>query len=173
MIDSKGFTLVELLIATSIIGVGLMGAFTAVQQGISAMDYSNSRFVAAFLAQEGVEVIKSMRDTNLLQSTTWNDGFSFNGDYELQYTDAHSLSPILFSVICSPDCFNDLHFLTKTNNGFYDYGPSSETKFKRKIRIENLPPDKIELEITVYWRKTGGGTHKLILKQHVYNWLNS
>jgi len=173
MIASKGFTLIELLIASSVIIVGIAGAFVAVQQGISAIDYCNSRFIAAFLAQEGVEIMKNIRDTNVLQGTAWNDGFSANGDYEVEYTDAHSTTPSLSTIFCSPDCFNDLDFLKKIDHGFYNYTSPNQTKFKRKIKIMNASSDKLELEITVYWKKRGGGYHELILKQYIYNWLNT
>lgn len=171
----QGFTLIELLITILVITVGIAGAFIAIQQGISAIDYSSSRFTAALLAQEGVEIIKNIRDTNLLQNTAWNDGFSIDGDYEVQYSDPHSLDPSLAKPACSPNCdFVDasLRFLKKTDNGFYNYTSPNETKFKRRINITTVSPDKLELEITVYWRKRGGGHYELILRQHIYNWLN-
>lgn len=171
MTTSNGFTLVELLIAISVISVGIAGAFIATQQSISVIDYANSRFTAALLAQEGVEIIKNIRDTNLLQHTQWDDGFSTDGDYEVKYTDTHSVTPSLANVFCSPNCFNDLAFLKKTDNGFYNYNAlNPDTKFKRKINITTISPDKLELEITVYWRKRRGGYSELILKQHIYNW---
>jgi len=176
MISSKGFTLIELLIATSVIVVGIAGAFMAVQQGIWAIDYCNSRFIAASLAQEGVEIIKNIRDTNLLQDTTWNDSFSSDGDYEVEYIDSQSLDPSLSRPACSPNCdFNDvsLRFLRKIDHGFYDYASPNDTKFKRKINIITITPEKLELEIFVYWRKRGGGYHELVLKQYIYNWLNT
>jgi prepilin-type N-terminal cleavage/methylation domain-containing protein len=172
MINSNGFTLIELLIAISVITVGIAGAFIATQQSISVIHYANSRFTAALLAQEAVEIIKSIRDTNLLQSVAWSDGFSSAGDYEVEYTDAQSATPSLSNVFCSPDCFNDLNFLQKTDNGFYNYTPATDTKFKRKVHVTSISPDELELEIIVYWRKRGGGHHELILKQHIYNWLN-
>ncbi len=171
---NKGFTLVELLIAISVISVGIAGAFIATQQSISVIDYANSRFTAAFLAQEAVEIIKNIRDTNILQSTgAWNKGFSVTGDYEVEYDDPQLLDPFLNMPACSPCGFDDLNFLRKTDDGFYNYTSGVDTKFKRKINIITIAPDKLELEITVYWRKRGGGYHELILKQYIYNWLNS
>lgn len=159
MTTPKGFTLIELLIATSVIVVGIGGAFMSVQQGISAIDYCNSRFIAAFLAQEGVEIIKNIRDTNFLESNSWDNGLS-DGDYEVQY-----IAPRI--AIYSDSC------LVKNEHDFYNYTSGNNTKFKRKIQITSASPDKLELEIFIYWSKRGGGYHELILKQYIYNWLNT
>ena len=159
MIISKGFTLIELLITISVVSVGIAGAFIAVQQGISSIEYCNSRFTAALLAQEGVEVIKNIRDTNILDGSLWDDGLS-NGDYQVQY---------IFPFIAS---YTD-KYLIKDPDNFYNYISGDDTKFKRKIKIiSTADPDHKELEITVSWRKRGGGNHQLILRQDIYNWLN-
>ncbi len=159
MTTSKGFTLIELLIAISVISVGIAGALVSMQQSIPALDFANSRFTASLLAQEGVEIIKNIRDTNLLHNTIWNDSLSIDGDYEVEYTIPH------ISIYADS-------YLVKNEHNFYNHMLGDDTKFKRKIQITNISSDKIELEIIVYWRKRGGGEHELILKQHIYNWLD-
>ena len=184
MINDKhrGFTLIELLITITVVTIGITGAFIAIQQGISAIGYANSRFVAAFLAQEGVEIIKSIRDTNLLEynyistSTPWNEGLSPSpspaADFEIEYVNPHSLDPILTEPGCSPVCdFDGLRFLKKTKHGFYNYSSLGEdTQFKRRIHIEEVAVDHLKVDITVYWKKRGGGNHELTLRQHLYDW---
>ena len=159
MTTSKGFTLIELLIAISVISVGIAGALVSIQQSIPALDYANSRFAASLLAQEGVEIIKNIRDTNLLHDIAWNDSLSIDGDYEVEYTIPH------ISIYTDS-------YLVKNEHSFYNYTSGDNTKFKRKIQITNISSDRIELEIIVYWRKKGGGEHEFILKQHIYNWLD-
>jgi len=156
MINSNGFTLIELLITISVISVGIAGVLIATQQSISVIDYANSRFTAALLAQEGVEIIKNIRDTNFLKGNSWNDGLS-DGDHEVQY------------IVPRIAIYTD-SYLTKDEHDFYNYTSADDTKFKRKVQITNVPSDKIELEITVYWRKRGGGYHELVLKEYIYNW---
>ncbi len=163
MTSSKGFTLIELLIAIFVITVGLTGAFIAAQRGVLAIDYANTRFTAIFLAQEGVEIIKNIRDTNFLEGSAWDDGLPA-GNFEVQHTDRQS--PLRETA----PGYENLSFLRKTEHGFYNHMVGEETRFKRKIQIISVPPDRLELKVTVYWRKMGEGYHKLFLRQHIYNW---
>jgi prepilin-type N-terminal cleavage/methylation domain-containing protein len=177
----QGFTLIELLITTLVMTIGISGAFLAIQQGIIAVDYSNSRFTAAFLAQEGIEIVKNIRDTNLLEyyyiseSIPWNEGLTTGAavaDFEVEYTDPQSLDPVLTEPICSPFCgFDDLRFLTKSKDGFYNYnGLEKVTKFKRKVRIEEAELYLLKIEVTVYWKGRGGNVQEIIVCQELYDW---
>ncbi len=180
----NGFTLIELLITITVVNVGIAGALIAIQQGIGAIDYSNSRFTAALLAQEGVEIVKNIRDTNLLEynyvseTISWSNNFDPGGvgmerDYEVQYTDVGSTDPSLSVPTCSPSCdFYSLSFLKKTADGFYNYDSGDATKFKRRIHIQKAieSADRIKIEVIVYWRKRGGGVSALQLSQEIYNW---
>jgi len=177
----QGFTLIELLITILVMTIGISGAFLAIQQGIIAIDYSNNRFIAAFLAQEGVEIIKNIRDSNLLEYyyvsdlTAWNKGLITGvgvADFELQYTDAQSLDPALTEPSCSPSCdFDDLRFLRKSENGFYNYNNLEQaTRFKRKVNIEEIGTYLLEIEVTVYWRRRGGEIQEIVVSQELYDW---
>jgi prepilin-type N-terminal cleavage/methylation domain-containing protein len=174
--NQDGFTLIEMLITIAVVSAGIMGAFTAVQQGIIAADYANSRFTAALLAQEGVEIIKNIRDTNLLEynyvstGIAWNNGIG-TGDFEVQYTDPQLIDRELIQLPCSPNCnSDDLRFLKKSVAGFYNYDEGDDSRFKRVIRIASPNIDQIDATITVYWKKRGGGYYDISLLQHLYNW---
>ncbi|MBU3964477.1 prepilin-type N-terminal cleavage/methylation domain-containing protein [Patescibacteria group bacterium] len=176
MINNNGFTLIEMLITVSVVSVGIVGVFMSVQQGIIAIDYANSRFTAALLAQEGVEIIKSIRDTNLLEynyvstGTAWNEGIR-TGDIEAQYTDPQLTEPAMTQPICSPSCDpDDIRFLKKSITGFYNYDTGDDSRFKRLIHIESPNADQMDATITVFWNKRGGGYYSISLLQHLYNW---
>ncbi len=177
MINKKGFTLIELLITITVISVGIVGVFIAIQQGISVVDYSRSRLTAAFLAQEGIEIIKNIRDTNLLEGRTgaisWNEGIDPGAgteEYEVEYNDVNSADVNLVASVCSPDCdFSNLSFLKKTDNGFYNYVLGEDTRYKRKIRIKKIADDHLRLTVVVYW-KTKKGSEEFQLMQEMYEW---
>ncbi len=160
----QGFTLIELLIALFVAVTGITGAFAVIQQNISAVSYSNSRFTAALLAQEGVEIIKNIRDTNLLKGDDWDFGFAGGGDFEVQYKNPRITR-------CSSCTYESgLSFLNREDDGLYNYNPvEKETKFKRKIHIDS-DSDKLEIKVSVYWIKKGGGCHEFSLQEHIYNW---
>ncbi len=64
---NKGFTLLEMLIALSVISVGVMAAFTLSTANLNTAKANGQRILAANLAREGVEFIRNVRDTNWLR----------------------------------------------------------------------------------------------------------
>jgi len=163
---NKGFTFLEIIIAIFVMTIGIVGALLAVQYAISATTQSYSRLTAAYLAQEGIEIVRNIRDTNWLEqrttpTTPWDDGLE-EGDWEADYKDA-SLR------FCDPPCDydNNLKFLKKNSNGFYNYNTGEITQFKRKITIEKPATSTLKVTVTVYW---GEGKHSLTTQENLYNW---
>lgn len=62
-----GFTLLEMLIALSVISVGVMAAFTLSTANLNTAKANYSRVLAANLAREGLEAVRNIRDTNWLK----------------------------------------------------------------------------------------------------------
>jgi len=67
---NKGFTLVETLVALSIFTVSLLGIMSILASSIFKHDLCKQKITASYLAQEGVEYVRNMRDTNVLYDTT-------------------------------------------------------------------------------------------------------
>lgn len=95
---NKAFTLVETLVAISILMIAVAGPLTVANQGLTSAIYSKDQMVASFLVQESMETIKYLRDYNLSSgAVNWLEniycgntcdisGFSFmNGDGYLNY----------------------------------------------------------------------------------------
>jgi len=70
----EGFTILEILVAMLVITIGGLAAYAVVQQIISSTFSSSYRLTAAYLAKEGVEIVRNMRDTNWLEGDLWNAG---------------------------------------------------------------------------------------------------
>ncbi len=172
----SGFTFIEVIVAIFIMSIGVVGTLIAVQAAISSTSQSCSRLAAANLAQEGIEIVRSIRDTNWLEqrtatTTPWDENVGA-GDWEADYTDTNIEDPSL-DLCVFPCGYNNLQFLKKTDGGFYNYSSGNDTQFKRKITIEKTDlngdekPDKIKVSVTVYW---GGGGHSILAQEELYNW---
>ncbi len=61
---NKGFSLLEVIIAIAIFGTGIAGAIALTTQTISTGTFVQKQLTAAYLAQEGLEVIHNLRHTN-------------------------------------------------------------------------------------------------------------
>ena len=68
---NKGFTIVESLVAISILVLAITGATSAIQTGISSYIFSKDQIIAFYLAQEGFEQIRNIRDENGLKKISW------------------------------------------------------------------------------------------------------
>jgi prepilin-type N-terminal cleavage/methylation domain-containing protein len=61
-----GFTLVETLVAVAILATSIVGPFVAIQTALKASYSARDQLVATMLAQEGIEYVRGVRDSNYL-----------------------------------------------------------------------------------------------------------
>lgn len=63
---NKGFTLVETLVAIAIFTSSIIALMAVLANGISDTNYAKKKMTATYLAQEGIEYVRNMRDTSVL-----------------------------------------------------------------------------------------------------------
>ena len=154
----------EAIVAIFVITTGLVGVLSLVSQTIASSTFSKDKLIAAYLAQEGIEIVRNIRDTNWLQSLSWNNGLG-TGEYEAAYQDS---SLTFCPSICDYD--HNLRFL-KIDGGFYGYPLlGTETKFKRKITIGADPiANSMNVKVEVFWQEKGN-PYKVEAQENLYNW---
>ena len=164
--SQKGFTLIETLVAISILVLAVTGAFAAAQNGISTANFSKDQIVAFYLAEEGVEEIRNVRDQNGLEKSltgdeniSWLKGLSANP----------STDPCYFGSSCKIDAVRDEISRCPTqggcpplkqdkSSGYYGYDPAwDDSKFTRDIQlVQIVSPDghpEVSINVTVSWAK--------------------
>ncbi len=154
-----GFTLIEVIISVLIISVVVTGALYAISLGLNSAVRAKNNLIAANLAQEGLEVVRGIRDRD------WHLGNSFgtslpNGSYLVEARD-QTLNPFAEN------------FLKKDSNGFYNYTSGSDTIFKRKIIIENSGQNPATIErvvkTEVSWQEKSG-LKTIQAEFRLFNW---
>ncbi len=173
-LTNKGFTLIEVIITLFLLFVGISGSFLLIYRLLTMSEINNSRLIAANLAQEGVEIVKNIRDSNWIEEIDWDAGLENDGDYEVAY-DSVGLD------LCSATCFtdHDINNLWPLNihpaSNFYDYvsdGSEIETKFKRMITISHpgdCDDNCVKATVAVYWQDRWGD-FEFIIEEDIYNW---
>jgi len=157
----KSFTLIETLVAISILGIGILGISFLISSQISSIHYSENKLIAAYLAQEAIEILRNIRDTNWLNNRDWEAGITLNATTtKLDYTTTSSIPD---SNFLDSSCDR-----LKFDGNFYNCSLGRETPFKREIFISKSG-DEMTIKITISWQEKGR-IHHYFLTGKLYNW---
>ncbi|MCX7778909.1 MAG: hypothetical protein N2259_01530 [Patescibacteria group bacterium] len=161
----KGFTLVETIVAATLIVTALLGIIALASYSYSIGGRSGEALLATSLAREGMEVMRAIRDSNWLALNDWNYGLSA-GSF-IANADSTSLTQASFSGGSTiKDCTNCGLCLS---SGRYFHCPSPNTIYKRLLQITSLSPNEIRISSQVLWR-TKAGDQTINLQQILTNW---
>ncbi len=149
----SGFTLVEIIIAITIFSIGVLGTFSIFPKIILILGESKDKFIAFQLAQEGLEIVRNIRDNNFLSGVNWRNNLS-DGNFLVQYNKNYLLS------------FSDTYLKLSSGN-FYNYDNGTITKFKRKITITTLSSTTINIKVIVEYP---GKMSPVIVEENLYDW---
>ena len=166
----KAFTLVEVLIAISILTIGILSGFILITKVLYNTAVIQDRLTASFLTQEGIELVRQVRDSNFLQimngeSVEWKDGLA-DGSYTIE-SKAGSEQPI---TLTSVDTGEGSNFRYNDDTKIYNYTTGEPTTFNREIKITTINDDEIRVESIMKW-KTRTIDFNLTVEDHLFNWL--
>lgn len=185
--NKKGFTLIELVISIFILSVALIGIFSSFSVITILTSNSTDRLTATYLAQEGMEIVRNIRDKNwlnidagIIQNAEWLDGLSVSNNYSIDCSNGCKAD--YTSDFMSPYVESDYLYLNLA--GFYDHNQSGiKTKFRRKIIIDNsLAPYVAYVSVQVFWDEkpnildSNPSSHpekySITAEETLYNWYN-
>ena len=196
---NKGFTLVETLVAIAIFTMSVVAMMVILGDSLSNLTYAKRKLTATYLAQEGVEYIRNLRDTYVLyldpgQQT--NDAWGlFQANvisncggkgctFDVNQLIFNNNDQPIIDVVLIPCPFvnNNIpcpYLYYDKNTGEYNYvdTPSDthiNSGFRRRIRVEANNAvyqniDEIKVISTVYWTQ-GSGTYEISFSESLFNW---
>lgn len=106
--QNKGFTLLEAIVSIFIVTVGVGAVFPLVSQTISGTQIITSKLTATYLAQEGIESVREIRDSNFLKihkgiaGVNWDTGIASSVSQPVVFADGTS-SNFQREIIITPD----------------------------------------------------------------------
>jgi prepilin-type N-terminal cleavage/methylation domain-containing protein len=146
---NSGFTLIEMLVVVSVVGVGLIGALSFFNINLNSQFEARNELIAAGLAQEGADLVRNKVDFEKLKGTSsWT---AIADDMEsCTRIDYRSLSGTTHSCNAGNDyiCFS---------GGRYQQCASGKgTNIQRNLRINHKTNadgkgDRLEVQCNVIW----------------------
>ncbi len=167
----SGFTLLETIVALTLIVSALMGPFALASSGIFGAKFSRSKIVALNLSQEGIELIRQMRENNVLSGAQWRglSGTCGAGCTRLQ---DGSYQPDVYTSAngSTPPVSTNVALLFDETSGLYSQTSGTATRFTRVVNISTPSADQMRVLSTVTWVESGVG-RRIQLEVVLYNWL--
>lgn len=168
---NSGFTLLESLIAIAIFTTSILALLSILANGISSTTYAKRKIVASYLAEEGVERVRNIRDNQVLfdpgGQAGWDafkglvDSTCANGCY---LTDANAF--VQCDVSCPPLKYD-------ANTGRYNYTTGEDAGYVRMIKVAEplgAAGDERKISSTVSWVQ-GSGEKEIVFSESLFNWI--
>ena len=129
MSATHGFSLLEVVIAMFVLSVGMLGVMQLMSGTLRYSFNQRDAVIASQLAQEGVELVYNIRDTNMVAGNEAFNGIS-GGSWRI---DATSSVPVLTGSTA-------FSLYDRTSDHAYTHNASSatETRFSRKIVVNDI-----------------------------------
>jgi len=172
----RGFSLVEALVAISILSLSIAATFSAVQNGIQSSTLAKDQITAFYLTQEGMEFVRNIRDENALQNlggtgANWLAGLSSGANDPCWYGNGgnnnsqkmctvDSSAKQITTVSCPSNNLNSCPYIKQDlATGLFGYNSNwQDSHFKRWIVFQKMPNTDNEVVVTIYitWTESGG-----------------
>jgi prepilin-type N-terminal cleavage/methylation domain-containing protein len=162
----KGFTLLETLVAIAILLMALLGPFTIAQQSLKSAYYARDQITAYYLAQEGVEFVRAVRDQNYLAGSDWLTGIDVACTNVACIVDYPNFT---YSVCPQGGC---PPLKVSSSGNLFNHASGTDSPFTRQIRLTTHPtnPAIIIVSVTVSW-KSAGVPRVFTIQERLFNWL--
>ena len=159
--QNRGFSLIETLVAITVLLVAVVGPLTIAHRALSIARVVRDQTKTVYLIQDAIEYIKNVKDTNVLEGNNWRTGLSV-------CSTACYIDSIQGTITaCSGSC-PALRYDAST--GLYGYNSAwSETSFVRTITITDLNTNESSISIQMDWN-TGTLNHTLTSVANILDW---
>jgi len=180
-----GFTLLETVVALAIILAAIVGPVALIIHGLFNFGFAKNRIIAANLAQEGIELIRMIREDNViceaLGKTGWSwNRFSENEDDKFGGANQNNkwtvdITDISTVITCNGNDIYIPRVLLYTPGqklklissgqfaGFYGHSSGQETPFQRYIEV-HVPPEQADKD-----KEVEGGDQMDVISTVIWN----
>lgn len=187
----KAFTLIETMVAVTLLTFAVAGPLTAADRGLVAATTAKDQLTASYLAQEGIESTRLIRDNDYLNeyeakianpnsstdvaTAAWTDFLSDVGNCgranSNNYCQVDPLGTMTFPLpACSGNTCTVL-YLTATSGGYYTQSQTTgkASPYTRTVQITDISSTEEKVVSTVSWTDHGVPFH-VTITDHLTPW---
>lgn len=173
-------TLVETLVAVSILSVAIVAPMSLTMQSLAAAYYARDQVIASNLAQEAVEAVRAVRDANILRLALTSNATCPTDGEPLHLLCGIPTSGQSFTIDARTNppeitqCAGECPML-RTDNNLYGYGSGwAETAFRRTVVAEYVSggQDEIRITVTVQREDSFRSSPPVVISENLYRWVS-
>jgi len=178
--NTKGYSLVEVLVAITILLLSIVGPLTIASKSMQSAQYARQQNTAFFLAQEGISIANALRNDRGVQSyvNASVSGWSWTTDAALSSCFAStgcnidfrdsSLTSNVVSCATASNC--TLRFNSAAPRALYQLVSGDVTPYTRVIKFQLITAEEVLVTSSVTWDSTIlGGTQEVVLTTSLFN----
>lgn len=155
---SRGFSLVETLVAITILLIAILAPMRISSQSIKTAEFARQQLVAVFLAQEGIESVIHLRDADSLDA----DGITWDWYATLDTAGCAgagcSYDPVGDNFVDCATIANCLLYFDEnaTNDAYYTHtaGALPASPYTRVVTVTEVATGEAHIVSTVSWYST-------------------
>jgi type II secretory pathway pseudopilin PulG len=161
---NSGISILEVVVAIMIIAMGMIGVLSLVIQNVEAQYINKNVLMASGLSQEGLELVRNIRDLNwLTPENTWSQDIVGDGTYIIDYGGLASINMAINSI---DEAGARLYV---DNNGLYTHTvTATATNFYRLITVVDNT-NYLDIKCAIRW-KDGTQSHDYVAETYLYDW---
>mgnify|MGYP001570109023 CR=1 FL=1 len=172
----NGFTLVETLVAISILLMAVVAPLVLISGNIAIISAAKDKITATYLAEDAIDFVKYKIDTNFNSSNpNWLTGLDNCTGGNLCQIDSYNdtIDPYTGSVLKFDSN------ATSPTRGIYGYTSSwQDTKFTRTVTVTSvandpypaMAPQEVIITATVSWQDHGVNKPPITISEHAFSW---
>ena len=162
----RAFTLIETLVAISVLLLALTGPLTIAANALNSAYYARDQVIASYLAQEGLEYVRAKRDENRIASPqqAWLAGGLSNClNAQCTVDFANFTAPAICSSVCSP-------LKIAESGNIYNQASGANSRFTRVLTLTSVSATEVRAVVTVSW-DLHGTKRTVTITENFFQWI--
>ncbi len=179
--QQQGFTIIETLVAITILMIAIVGPLTIAHKGLQAANQARDQIVASYLAQDAIEYVRNVKENNIRAGRYWLTGFagciSTSVENPLAYCTLDTVNGHPEAVVPTgittgiSSCAGTSCALYKRGEGYTTVSNGTVPQFSRFLYLvgnQASPVNEAKAIVTITWNN-GTMTNQTVYEVEIFN----